>query len=79
MGSLIFDLKKHRITASIDPRNTSSIRLIERLGFRKEAHFKQSLFFHGEWVDDLIYAMLAEEWKTKRAQITKDKNHSQTG
>lgn len=75
---LIFDLKKHRITASIDPRNTSSIRLIERLGFRKEAHFKQSLFFHGEWVDDLIYAMLAEEWKTKRAQITKDKNHSQT-
>ncbi len=67
---LIFDLKKHRITASIDPRNTNSIRLIERLGFRKEAHFKQSLFFHGEWVDDLIYAMLAEEWKTERAQIT---------
>lgn len=75
---LIFDLKKHRITASIDPRNMSSIRLIERLGFRKEAHFKQSLFFHGEWVDDLIYAMLAEEWKTQKAQITKDKNHSQT-
>lgn len=69
---LIFDLKKHRITASIDPRNIKSINLIERLGFRKEAHFKQSLFFHGEWVDDLIYAMLAEEWKTKRAKTTKD-------
>jgi RimJ/RimL family protein N-acetyltransferase len=67
---LIFDLKKHRTTASIDPRNANSIRLIERLGFSKEAHFKQSLFFHGEWVDDLIYAMLAKEWKIKKANLT---------
>lgn len=56
-------LNKHRIIASIDPTNLASIRLMERLGFRKEAHFKKSLFFHGEWVDDLIYAILAEEWK----------------
>lgn len=68
---LIFDLKKHRITASIDPSNTNSIRLIERLGFRKEAHFKQSLLFHGKWVDDVIYAILAEEWKQKNAKISK--------
>jgi len=68
---LIFDLKKHRITASIDPSNTNSVRLIERLGFRKEAHFKQSLLFHGKWVDDVIYAILAEEWKQKNAQISK--------
>jgi RimJ/RimL family protein N-acetyltransferase len=60
---LINDLNKHRIIASIDPSNVHSIRLIERLGFRKEAHFKMSLFLHGEWVDDLIYALLAEEWK----------------
>ena len=61
----INDLNKHRIIASIDPINIDSIRLIERLGFRKEAHFKESLFFHGEWVDDLIYAILAKEWKNK--------------
>jgi RimJ/RimL family protein N-acetyltransferase len=62
---LINDLNKHRIIASIDPSNIDSIRLIERLGFRKEAHFKESLFFRGEWVDDLIYAILAKEWKDK--------------
>lgn len=62
---LINDLNKHRIIASIDPTNTDSIRLIERLGFRKEAHFIKSLFFHGEWVDDLIYAILANEWNNK--------------
>ncbi|MCK9436240.1 MAG: GNAT family N-acetyltransferase [Synergistaceae bacterium] len=63
---LINDLNKHRIIASIDPSNSNSIRLIERLGFTKEAHFKESLFFHGEWVDDLIYAILAKEWKSKK-------------
>lgn len=55
-------LKKHRIIASVDPRNLASIRLIERLKFRKEAHFKKSYYLRGEWVDDIIYAMLETEW-----------------
>lgn len=59
---LFSTLKKHRIIASIDPRNISSIRLIERLGFRKEADFRESYYLRGEWVDDIIYAMLDREW-----------------
>lgn len=59
---LFQDLEKHRITASIDPQNEASIKLLEKLGFRKEAHFKKSLFFHGKWVDDLVYAVLSEDW-----------------
>ena len=55
-------LNKHRIIASVDPRNTASIRLIERLEFRKEAHFKESYYQRGEWADDLIYAKLNAEW-----------------
>ena len=62
VNHLFVGLKKHRIVASIDPRNTFSIRLIERLGFRKEAHFKESYFLRGEWVDDVIYAMLDKDW-----------------
>ncbi len=60
---LFNSLNKHRIVASIDPENLSSIRLIERLGLRKEAHFVESLFFQGKWVDDLVYAILAREWR----------------
>ena len=56
-------LNKHRIIGSVDPRNTNSIKLLERLGFRKEAHFKESLFINGEWVDDVIYGLLKREWK----------------
>lgn len=62
---LFGELKKHRITASIDPRNKASIGLMERLGFRLEAHFRQSLWIGGEWVDDLVYALLKEEWEAK--------------
>ncbi len=56
------NLNKHRIIGSIDPRNNRSIGLLERLGFRREAHFKQSLLIDGKWVDDIIYAILKREW-----------------
>ncbi|MCP4181531.1 MAG: GNAT family N-acetyltransferase [bacterium] len=56
-------LNKHRIIGSLDPQNTKSIGLLERLGFRKEAHFKESLLINGEWVDDIVYAVLKKEWK----------------
>lgn len=55
-------LQKHRVTASVDPLNENSIRLLEKLGFRREAHFIKGLFYEGVWVDDVIYAMLREEW-----------------
>lgn len=55
-------LDKHRIIASVDPGNTPSVRLIERLGFRKEAHLKESYYLRGNWVDDVIYAKLKKEW-----------------
>lgn len=65
---LFKDLNKHRITASVDPRNHSSVKLMERLGFRREAHFIESLFLRGEWVDDVIYAKLAREWMAEYQQ-----------
>lgn len=61
MNFLFNSLNKRRIIASIDPRNTKSIELFERLGFRKEAHFKESILINNEWVDDLIYAILKDE------------------
>jgi len=63
---LINTLKKHRIVTSIDPLNINSIKLVERLGFRKEAHFIESIYSNGKWVDDVVFALLSREWeKTK--------------
>lgn len=56
--TFFFDsLAKEKITTSIDPRNVDSIRLVERLGFTKEAYLEKSLFLNGEWVDDVIYVL----------------------
>lgn len=61
-------LKKHRVIASVDPNNDASIALLKKLGLRQEAHFVQSLWADGAWLDDVIYAMLREEWlKDKKA------------
>lgn len=65
LNFLFLELDKHRVTASIDPRNEKSIKLVERLGFRKEAHFRKSLLINNEWVDDLVYAMLKDDWLEK--------------
>lgn len=54
---------KHRVFASVDPRNASSMKLLERIGMRKEAHFVRGLWFRGEWVDDVVFALLGEEWQ----------------
>lgn len=54
---------KHRVFASVDPRNHSSVRLLRRIGMRQEAHLRESLLFKGEWVDDMIFAILASEWR----------------
>ncbi|MGE5542741.1 MAG: GNAT family N-acetyltransferase [Bacillota bacterium] len=55
-------LKKHRVYGSVDPRNTRSIALLTRIGMREEAHFVKSIVMNGEWADDVIYAILDEEW-----------------
>lgn len=61
--SHLFDtLELHRVIASLDPNNTASKALLERLGFRQEAHHRQSYWFRGQWVDDVICAVLRSEW-----------------
>jgi len=55
-------LGKHRVFASVDPENRACIKLLERVGMRREAHHIESLRFRGRWVDDLIFALLSREW-----------------
>jgi RimJ/RimL family protein N-acetyltransferase len=66
--ALAFDhLGLHRVVARLDARNDSSARLAARLGMRQEAYFVRNEMFKGEWSDEIVYAMLAEEWPTSPA------------
>lgn len=69
LNYLLIELDKHRAFGSVDPRNLRSIKLMRRVGMRKEAHFVRSLWFQGEWVDDMIFAMLASDWKAMKRKM----------
>jgi RimJ/RimL family protein N-acetyltransferase len=56
------NLKVHRIRANCDARNQASWRLLEKLGFRREAHFQESYLEHESWFDEFEYALLEREW-----------------
>jgi len=62
---LFVDLEKHRVIASTDTRNKPSAKLVQRLGFRKEAHFIKNGFYKNEWCDEFVFALLREEFLTR--------------
>ena len=55
------DLGLHRIMANYQPTNTSSARLLERLGFVKEGHARQYLRIAGEWQDHVLTSLIRPE------------------
>jgi RimJ/RimL family protein N-acetyltransferase len=53
----------HRIIAQADARNTASLRVMERLGMRREAELIDSELAKGEWTTEVVCALLEEEWR----------------
>ncbi|MBP5672594.1 MAG: GNAT family N-acetyltransferase [Victivallales bacterium] len=58
----------HRVFAECDPQNVPSWKLLEKVGLRREVHFKQNIFFHKDenrnpiWKDTFVYAITAEDY-----------------
>lgn len=46
-----------QLTASVDPRNERSIALLEHLGFKEAFRRIESRMIHGEYCDEVVYAM----------------------
>lgn len=63
------ELGLHRIIGRCDGRNAASAKVMERLGMRREAHFRQNEIVKGEWTDELVYALLADEWPAARDRL----------
>jgi RimJ/RimL family protein N-acetyltransferase len=54
------------VIATLDVLNRSSVRVVEKLGMRREGHFIESAFFKGRWCDEYMHAILRREWKMGR-------------
>jgi [ribosomal protein S5]-alanine N-acetyltransferase len=56
-------LHLHRIIATALPENVASWRVMEKLGMRREAHFRKCIRRPDNgWWDEYLYALLEEEW-----------------
>jgi ribosomal-protein-alanine N-acetyltransferase len=51
-----------RVEADVDPRNRASVRLLERLGFKKECYLRERWLVLAETQDSVIYGLLKKEW-----------------
>jgi RimJ/RimL family protein N-acetyltransferase len=66
LGYAFEELRLHRVHGECDPRNSSSARVMERLGMRREAEHVEDVWIKGEWCGTLVYAMLDREWTARR-------------
>jgi RimJ/RimL family protein N-acetyltransferase len=63
LRSCFQDLGVRRVTANCFLDNHTSLRLMERVGMRRELHaVRESLHRSGRWLDTVGYAILKEEW-----------------
>lgn len=51
--------------ADVDPENAASIRLLEKLGFRRTGFAERTWNVGGEWKDSFYYALSREDWRAR--------------
>jgi [ribosomal protein S5]-alanine N-acetyltransferase len=59
----------HRIQAAIMPHNARSIRVIDKLGFRREGYAERYLQIAGKWEDHILYARTLEEHEEEASRV----------
>lgn len=64
IGWLFSEHATHRVFARLDADNESSVRLCERLGMRREAHFVENDLDGHRWGSEYVYAVLHREFET---------------
>jgi [ribosomal protein S5]-alanine N-acetyltransferase len=51
----------HRVEVDIRPENTASLRVVEKLGLRREGYFERYLDIDGGWRDHIAFAITVED------------------
>ncbi len=59
------EFRLHRIIAVTDALNAPAAAMLERVGFRREAHFHENIFFKGAWGSEFLFAILEREWAAR--------------
>jgi ribosomal-protein-alanine N-acetyltransferase len=54
-------LRLHRLEAACLPHNRASMRLLEKVGFRREGLARGLVCINGRWQDHIVFALLSED------------------
>ena len=55
-------LDAHKVFGMCNSKNTRSAALMEHIGMRREAIFKEELFWHNKWFDQYYFSILEREY-----------------
>jgi ribosomal-protein-alanine N-acetyltransferase len=58
------DLNIHSFEANTNPKNKNSKNILLKLGFKKEAYFRESFFYNGEYLDSEIFCLLEKDYES---------------
>ncbi|WP_199368495.1 MULTISPECIES: GNAT family protein [unclassified Devosia] len=72
MFELGFDhFNMHRIVVRSDARSHNTVKLLQKLGMRLEAHYREHALYQGDWDEEMHFALLDRDWRpaTKIVQL----------
>ena len=55
------NINLHSIEANVNPDNDKSKKVLEKIGFRKEAYFRENYLFNNRFLDSIIYSLLEKD------------------
>jgi ribosomal-protein-alanine N-acetyltransferase len=62
-------LNLHRLEATTATTNGSSVRLLERVGFKREGLLRECYWSNGKFVDDYLYSLLVTDHMSQRINV----------
>ena len=65
LGYAFGSLQLHRLIAVTDVLNARAAALLDRVGMRREAHFRENVFFKGAWGSEFVFAILERDWSQR--------------
>jgi ribosomal-protein-alanine N-acetyltransferase len=59
----------HRVQAAVMPRNEASLRVLAKVGYRREGFALKYLCIAGAWEDHWLFAVTSEEWVAGNGEV----------